>query len=115
MFQTVNLNAYSNDIDNANVLFNLSAWSGGWAGQNDSASVSIYFRNSASQIIGNRITIGPVLDIDRGGITATIFRQETDLVPVNSRWVTVSVNMKRYNGYYNDGSVDNIRFELNRI
>jgi hypothetical protein len=80
MFQTVNLNAYSNDIDNANVLFNLSAWLGGYTGQNDSAAVSVYFQNSASQIIGNQTTIGPVLDTDRGGIIETIFRQKSDWI-----------------------------------
>jgi hypothetical protein len=115
MSQTTSLIAYANDIDNGNVLFNLSAWMGGWAGQNDSASVSIYFQNSASQIIGNRTTIGPILDTDRGGITATVFRQITGSVPVNTRWVTTNVNMTKYSGADDDGSIDNIRFELKYI
>jgi hypothetical protein len=115
MSQTTSLIAYANDIDNGNVLFNLSAWMGGWAGQNDSASVSIYFQNSASQIIGNRTTMGPVLDTNRGGITETIFRQKNGSVPVNTRWVTISVNMTKYYGADDDGSIDNICFELNHI
>ena len=115
MFQTVNLDAYASDIDNGNVLFNLSAWLGGWTGQNDSALVGIDFQNSVFQIIGNRTTIGPVLDTDRNGITETIFRYKMDLVPVNARWITVSVNMTKFYGTRNDGCIDNIGFELMRI
>ena len=115
MFQTLDVSAYANDIDNGNVLFNLSAWLGGVTEQNDSVIILIVFQNSASQMIGNSTTIGPVLDADRGGITATIFRQKTDSVPVNTRWITVNVNMMRYTGARNDGAVDNIRLELNHI
>jgi hypothetical protein len=60
MVQTVNLITYAGDIDQ------------GYVGQDDSAAVSIEFKNSASQ------TIGPVFNIDRAGITATIFRQKID-------------------------------------
>jgi hypothetical protein len=56
MVQTVNLITYAGDIDQ------------GYVGQDDSAAVLIEFKNFASQ------TIGPVLNIDRAGITATIFR-----------------------------------------
>ena len=115
MFQTLNVSAYANDIDNGNVSFNLSAWLGGYAGQDDSVTVWIIFQNSASQMIGNRTTIGPVLDADRGGITATIFGQKTGSVPVNTRCITVNVNMIKYTGTRNDGIIDNIRLELKRV
>ncbi len=44
----------------------------GYAGQDDSAIVSIEFKNSACQIIGNPTTIGPVLNIDRGEMMAVL-------------------------------------------
>ena len=115
MFQVVNLITYAGDIDQGYVLFNLSAWLGGYAGQDDSAIVSIQFKNFASQTIGNLTIIGPVLDADRGGITADIFCQQSGLVPVNSRSLIVSVNMTRTAGSWDDGSADNIRVELKHI
>jgi len=112
MFQKVNLTAYAYDIDAGNVLFNLSAWIGGLSEKNDSVSVSIIFQNSIYQFTGNGTTIGPVLGTDRNGINATIFRQATGPVPINSRWITAIVNITRYSGSSNYGSVDNISFQL---
>ena len=114
MSQMVDLNGFSSGIDSGNVSFNLSAWLGGWQGQNDSTSVSIIFQNSAFQPIGNLTTIGPVLDTDRAGITAMVFRQKNGLVFVNSRWMFLIVNMTLSVGPSNDASADNIRVEFER-
>ncbi|CAF1097908.1 unnamed protein product, partial [Didymodactylos carnosus] len=74
MSQRINLTAYANDIDNHNVTYNLSAWLGGWAGQDDSAYVSFQFLSSSLSVLGTSNQIGPVLDTDRGHTTQLIYR-----------------------------------------
>ena len=115
MSQTLNLSTYANDIDQGHVSFNLSAWLGGFAEQNDSVIISIQFKDSAAQTIGNGATIGPVLGTDRDEETSTLFRHQIGEVPVNTRSIVVNVNMTLFGGSWNDASVDNIRVELYRV
>ena len=115
MSQILNLNGYMNDIDTSNVSFNLSAWVGGWQGQDDTAVLSIGFLGSNYQIAGNRTSTDPVLDQQRGGITALVFRQKTGIVPVSARFINITVTMTATHGPWNDGSADDICVALKHL
>ncbi|UJR11315.1 hypothetical protein I4U23_015496 [Adineta vaga] len=109
----MNLTAFANIIDNGTTMFNLSSWFGGWNTQDDNAALTVTFQNSALMNIGNSTILGPFLAVDRNITTCSIFRNIIGLVPVNARQMTVMVNITRVNaGQSNDGSVDNIRFEI---
>ncbi|CAF3797665.1 unnamed protein product [Rotaria sp. Silwood1] len=114
MSQSIDLFPYVTDIVSGNVSFNLSAWLGGWTNQDDSAQVSVDFLNYAYQIVGNRTTIGPVLATDRGFTTSLVFRQNSGIIPKNTRYMTVIVTLIWYTGGYNDGYIDNISVALRR-
>ena len=110
MWQTVNLTKTVDPrlIDSHTIEFNLSAWIGGWSGQDDNARVSVTFFDQTNQIVGNQTTIGPVLAADRGSQSSLLFRQATDLVPVGARSCRVTVIITRVVSVSNDGDVDNI-------
>jgi len=114
MWQTIDLNNYVDPflIDSSIVRFNLSAWIGGLDFQDDAAVVSLIFLDQFNQIIGNRTSIGPILIIDRGGLTSLLFRQANGLVPVSTRSFTVIVAIIRAAGTVNNGNVDNISVSL---
>ena len=111
MSQMVDLTntGYPPFIDSGTVKFNLSAWIGGFSGQDDNARVSLTFYNQANQVLGSQTTIGPVLAADRNSISSLLFRQATDIVPIGARSFKVLVTITRVSGTYDDGCVDNIR------
>jgi hypothetical protein len=114
MWQIINL-TYPADrllIDNYTVKFNLSAWIGGLNIQNDEVIVSLKFIDQFNQIISNNVTIGPVLSNDRGGQTASVFRQAHEFVPIGTRYLRIHVNITRDAGTWNNGNIDNIALIL---
>ena len=61
-----------------------------------------------NQVDGGNRSIGPVLDIDRSGQIALLFRQTNGYVPIGARFITVTVNIIRFVDTYSNGDVDNI-------
>ena len=114
MWQTINLTNQVGPllIDSQTVKFNLSAWIGGYATQDDNAVVSVTFADASMQVVGNTTSIGPVLAADRASISELLFRQASAFVPVGARSMTVLVTISRSLGTWNQGSVDNIAFIL---
>ena len=110
MVQTVNLTETIDPsiIDNEIVRFNVSAWLGGYAGQNDNAKVLLIFLNQSNVQVGGDTNLGPLLAADRANITRFLFRQATGLVPIGAHSFNVTVTMIRTGGSDNDGSADNI-------
>ncbi|CAF0939371.1 unnamed protein product [Didymodactylos carnosus] len=80
MSQMLNVSTYASAIDTYNVIYNLSAWMGGWANQNDSAIVRFQFLSSTFTLLGTSIQIGPVLDTDRSGKTQLMYRSATGML-----------------------------------
>ncbi len=95
-------------IDNEAVLFNFSAWIGGFTTQDDNAVASLTFTDQVNQTVGNITTLGPVLAVDRGDITYLLFQQADEFVPIGARSFTVVVTMTRLGGTYNNGYIDDI-------
>ncbi|CAF1296055.1 unnamed protein product [Didymodactylos carnosus] len=116
MMQTINVTAYAVDIDSNLVYYNLSAWMGGWGGQDDNARVSFQFLSQTLSVIGNSTEIGPVLDADRGGTAKLMYRSAAGMVLVNTRYINVVVTMTRVyvTGALNDGDIDNVEIVFSK-
>ena len=110
MWQIINLTNYVSQIliDNQTVNFNLSAWLGGITNQDDNVVITLTFLDQSNQMVGNSISIGPVLAVDRGNHTSLIPLGANGFVPIGARSVTLLVTITRISGLQNNGDVDNI-------
>jgi hypothetical protein len=95
-------------IDSQLIWFNFSAWIGGYNSQDDNAQVSLTFMDQTNQKVGNITTIGPILAIQRSNISSLLFEQANGIVPVGARSFIVIVTLTRFEGVFNDGSIDDI-------
>ena len=109
--QLVDVSASAAAIDAGRLAATLSAWLGGWSGQNDAIAIAAVYRSDAGESLG-RTTIGPVLAADRGGVTGFRQRSATDVVPARTRSIQVVVTATRTEGTYNDGYADNLVLAL---
>lgn len=115
MSQVINVTEYAAAIDSNHTSYSFSAWLGGYASQNDRSTVSLTFLNNTQQMIGIQITIGPVLASNRGSVTKFLYRNQSGLVPVNTRYLKVQLTTDRSFGTYNDGYADNIAVIFNHL
>ena len=114
MWQIIYLTNYVSPIliDNQAVNFNLSAWLGGVTTQDDNVVITLTFLDQSYQMVGNSISIGPVLAADRGSHTSLIPLEANGFVPIGARSVTLLVTITRVSGLQNNGDVDNILLYL---
>lgn len=106
--QTVNLAGAAGEIDTGRVTADLSAYLGGFGGQNDNVRLTVTFFDASSNPLDDT-TIGPVTDAERGGATTLLLRQATAIpLPVATRSATVTLTFTRAAGAYNDGYADNV-------
>nr|ACD54808.1 hypothetical protein [Adineta vaga] len=114
MWQTININDATtlSLLDSEKVSANLSAWLGGYYSQDDNAKVTLNFYNQDGTKIGNAITIGPVLAVDREKKSELLFRTNNGKVPAGTRSMIVLVEFTIINGRDNDGAADNIAVVL---
>ncbi|MDQ7841332.1 MAG: hypothetical protein RDU83_09935 [bacterium] len=109
--QTIILTAGS-EIDAGAVTYRLYEYLGTCEAEDDQATVLVTFQTGAGVPLGEA-TIGPVTSDhfrNKGGL----LRAVTGTVPRETRRVVVNVIMTRLSGSYNDGSADNLVFELVR-
>jgi hypothetical protein len=99
-------------VDAGRVTFRVSAFLGGFAGENDSATLRITFLDGNGQPLGDVTTLGPVSDAERGGITGFLPRVTEDLVPAGARQILLHLEMVRTDGVYDDGYADDIELHL---
>lgn len=114
--QSVDLTPYQSQWAGGPFVFTLSAWLGGFASQNDNASVSISFLD----ISGNEIesaSLDPIYAADRQGQTGLRFASTgwtaADNIHINPASALITVTLTRTDGSYNDGYADNLFFSLN--
>lgn len=100
-------------IDAGNATFTLSAFLGGYDGQDDNAVLSASFLGAGSNVLG-AAQIGPVLSSDRNGMTTLLFRSTNGVVPTGTRSVNVNLQMTRLAGSYNDGYADDLSLVLSQ-
>jgi hypothetical protein len=106
--QTIDLSGAARDIDAGAAIASLSALIGGYANQEDSATVSVTPLNSSSIGIAPATTIGPVAQAERAATTNLLPRSTTITLPAGTRKLSVRITATRASGNYNDGYVDNV-------
>ena len=111
--QVVDVSAQALDIDDGRRAVTLSGLLGGFANQDDAATVEAIARNAAGQSIGT-LAIGPVTAADRGGQTGLLARSASATLPAGTRSIRVRVTLRRAvgGGAYDDAYVDNLALTL---
>lgn len=109
--QVIPLSADATLIDGGAVTFVLSGYLGGFASQNDNASLRVVFFSATSTPLGSAIVDGPSA-AERQNLTALLLRSGGGIVPAQSRSASVAITFNRTSGTYNDGYADSISFVL---
>jgi hypothetical protein len=109
--QTVDVSAYGASIDGGNATYQLEGWLGGYADQNDYATVTAEFLGQAGKSLG-KATLGPVKSAERKAETGSILKSDSGSVPKGTRTITITMQFVRVSGLYSDGSVDNVSLVL---
>jgi hypothetical protein len=111
--QTVNLASYVNAIEGGHVTATLAGWLGGSGTRTDEAFVEVDFKNKKGFLIGTSLTLGPVTESDRGGVTELLRRSATEAVPPTAKSAYVQLSFSRESGQtYNDAFMDDIVLKL---
>lgn len=109
--QTVKVGAQASLIDAGKVTYTLSGYLGGFADQNDSASLIATFRGAAGASLG-KAAIGPVTAVQRNNKTGLGQRSSSGTVPTGTRSIALVLTMIRTDGSDNDASADNLALVL---
>jgi hypothetical protein len=109
--QTIDLSADAAQIDASAVTYALSGWLGGYAGQEDYATLTVTFQDGTGTALGTG-TIGPVTAEDRSDVTGLLARSTTGSVPAGTRSALVVLAMVREEGTANDGYADDLSLTL---
>jgi hypothetical protein len=109
--QTINIGDLASTIDAGSLSANLSAYLGGFDGQDDNITLTATFLNGASSVLG-AVTIGPVTETDRAGVTTLLPRSGSAAIPVNTRSISIELVATRLQGSYDDGYADNLSLVL---
>lgn len=112
--QLIDLSGAAPEIDAGNVQATLTADVGGFAGQDDAATISAVFTNPSTGSVNAALGVGPVTREDRGGATRLLRRTSCSTVTAGARSAYLQVFASRQSGQgtYNDGYADNISVTL---
>jgi RHS repeat-associated protein len=110
-YQDIDVSSAASAIDGASVQYDFSAYLGGYASQGDNAVITADFKNTAGTILAT-ITLGPLTSYDRHNSSGLWPRSATGSLPAGTRTITVTMNMTRQDGSYNDGYADNLALVL---
>lgn len=109
--QNIDLSANAADINQGNVIFDLSGYFGAYLSDNDNARLSATFFNGATSL--GIVTVGHVTAKDRGSATGLLLRRGSGIVPVNTTRILITLTMTRISGTSNDGYADSLSFICN--
>jgi hypothetical protein len=109
--QIVNVGQLASSIDGGGVTYLLSGWLGGYADQDDNATLTVNFQSAAGVTLGSG-TIGPVLASERSSASGLLLRLSSGAVPAGTRSAVVVLSLVRVSGTANDGYADNLSLAL---
>jgi hypothetical protein len=105
--QIVNVSDLASSIDAGQASVALTGFLGGFDGQDDNMTVTATFLSSTSDPLGV-LSIGPVTQPDRDGLTTLLFRSISGALPGGTRSIVVEMDAARFQGTYDDGYADNL-------
>ncbi len=94
-------------ISGGKVHYTLAGWLGGFDGQGDHTVLTVTFENSSGKALST-VTLGPVTEAQRKGVSELLSRSKTGVVPAATRNVQIRLVMTRESGSDNDGLADNL-------
>jgi hypothetical protein len=103
------------DIDSGTTMVTIGGCLGGYADQNDSAGLSIDFKDGPDgDRTGLSWGVGGPTATERGNLTRLLPRVVSVPVPGGTRWLFVKLDFRRTSGpgTYNDGYADNLVLRL---
>jgi hypothetical protein len=109
--QLINVSGAAPEITKG-VAGTLSALIGGYAGQEDSATVSAQPLDAAGTPIAPATVLPAVTSAERKGLTDLLPRTAQVSIPLDTRLIAVTITTTRTAGQYNDGYVDNVSFSF---
>lgn len=105
--QTIDVGDLAPIIDSGGETATLSGFLGGFDGQDDEIIVTASFLDSMAITLG-AVSIGPVTEPDRDGLTTLLFRSIDGAIPEGTRFIQVQMDAMRIEGGYDDGYADNL-------
>lgn len=111
IFQTIDIADLAGSIDAGNVAFRLAGYLGGFADQEDNATLQIIFRDALAAAVSGT-ALGPVSAADRASSTGLLLRTQEGPLPVGTRSVELRLVCTRLTGSYNHGYADSLAFVL---
>jgi hypothetical protein len=109
--QVINVSGAAPEIAKG-VTGTLSALIGGYASQEDSATVSAQPLDAAGTPIAPATVLPAVTSAERKGLTDLLPRTAQVSIPLDTRLIAVTITMTRTAGQYNDGYADNVSFSF---
>jgi hypothetical protein len=109
--QVIDVSAGAGEIQKG-VTGTLSALLGGYAGQDDNATVSAEPLDAAGTAIAPPTTLPAVTQAERQGVTDLLPRSAQVSIPLDTRAIRITIAATRTSGQYNDGYVDNVSFSF---
>ncbi len=109
--QMISLKGAATEIAAGTVHYVFSAWLGGFGSQGDNAKATLTFRDAAGASLGQN-QLMPVTPAERKSVTGLVQRSASGDVPKNASSATISIELTRTDGHYNDGAIDNISLVL---
>ena len=109
--QRIDISTNAAAIDAGTLTYTLSGWLGGWDVQDDSASLTVTFRNASNASLGTA-KIGPVFSDLRPFGTGLVQETAAGTIPSGTRNLDLVLLFSRSSGSYNDGAADNLSLVL---
>lgn len=117
MCQVVKVCGLAAEIDSGQVLYDLTGWIGCLKSQDDWATLTAHFRDSAGTELGTAV-IGPALRGDPefagqpNNMYCFSYKSATGAVPAGTRTVKLHFYSYRIHGNWADGKLENLDFRL---
>lgn len=109
--QSLDVRAASAAIDGGALAYRVSGAFGGYATENDEATLTVTFFGASFELLG-AAEIGGFDAAARGNATKLMRDGESGVVPVGTRFLEVVLEATRISGIYNDGYADDLSLVL---
>jgi len=113
-YQSIDVESLASVIDAGRAAFDLSAWLGGYANDEDIASLNITFLDATNQSLGAANISAPNA-AERNNITGLFFQSTNGYVPVGTRQINVVLSANYARGRVNDSYADNVSLVITQV
>ncbi|MEA5574399.1 PEP-CTERM sorting domain-containing protein [Calothrix sp. UHCC 0171] len=112
--QLINVTDLTSIIDTGKGAYDLAAWLGGYATDQDNVLLSLDFLNQDGLSLGKTSITSPTPE-ERNNTTGLLFKSTQGILPVGSRQVNVVLNMNYVRGRVNDAYADKLSFVVTQV